>query len=171
MIQEMRQSLPDVNATVVSYHADSSVQQYTTRASSWLRQTSSNFLTAFRWHDPNHTGLPHYNNCGTAMKAGVVNSSTPHERQSTLHLMACVHRTREDVIVLQNDVRTISNDQALFNFLRSKISQRRNRLLLAFSCRAIQGIFFSKVSRPTTIKLTRQQLTNPTVPSHHHWHS
>jgi len=91
-------------------------------------------------------GLPHHNVHGTATTSGIVDTSNFQQQQRSLNLMTCVHQTRDDTVLLQNDVRIINNDRALFHFLRSGISHRRNRLLRAVSCRSIKGIFFSKVS-------------------------
>lgn len=145
MVQELRQSLPDVNITVIPYRAGSAFQQYNARVSPWVRQIISSLLIAFRWHHPSHKGLPRHNSPSMSLTPGFIAPSAS-QQQNTLHLMTCVHRTRGDTSLLQNDICAISNDRALFNFLRSKISQRRNRLLLALSCRSIIGIFFSKVS-------------------------
>jgi hypothetical protein len=69
--------------------------------------------------------------------------------------MSCVHRNLKEPVLLQVDVHAINNDQALFNLLRNQITSRRNRLLSALSCRSIQEIFFSKVSRPIAIEHTK----------------
>ena len=163
----IRQFLPNVKTTVVTYRAGLRIQRYTVRFSTWLNRVSSGVLARLSWHNRNQTGLPHHNVQGTAMTSGIVNTSNPQQQQSSLHLMACVHQTRDDTVLLQNDVRIISNDRALFDFLRSRISQRRNRLLRAVSCRSIKGIFFSKVSAPTAARFIYHLLTlhTTTVPS------
>ena len=148
----MRQSLLGVKTTVVPYRAGLEIQRYTVRFSTWLHRASSSVSALLSWHKRNHTGLPHHNVHGTAMASGVGSAYRPQQQQSILHLMACVHQTRDDTVLLQNDIRIISNDRALFHFLRSRISQRRNRLLRAVSCRSIKGIFFSKVSAPIAAK-------------------
>ena len=142
----IRQSLPCVKTTVVSYRAGLDIQRYTVRFSTWIHRVSSSVLALLSWQNRKHMGLPHHNVHGSGMASGIVNTSNPQQHQSSLHLMACVHHARDDTVLLQNDVRIISNDRALFHFLRSRILHRRNRLLRAVSCRSIKGIFFSKVS-------------------------
>ena len=153
MLQDVRQSLPNIKTTVVPYQSGFDVQQYTITVSTWLRHVSSRIFTAVSWHSGNHTGLPQHNTGSTVTPSGLGNVGSPQQQHGSLHLMACVHRSREDTVLLQNDVRTISNDRALFTFLRSQISQRRNRLLLVLSCRSIKGIYFSKVSTWNNTKL------------------
>jgi len=149
MAQEMRQSLPEANITVVRYQRGSENQRYTGGILTWFFRISRSVLRAFKWPSQDQTGLPRHNGGGMAMATGVSNASGPQQQSTTLHLMACVHRTRDETVLLQNDVSFIDNDRALFSILKSRVSKRRNRMLLALSCRSIQGIFFSNVSEPS----------------------
>ena len=147
LVEAMQQALPDANITVVRYQRGSENQRYTGGILTWLLRISRSVLRAFKWQSRDQTGLPRHNGGGIAMATVVPNTSGPHQ-QPTLHLMACVHRTRNNTVLLQNNVSSIDNDRALFSILKSRISRRRNRMLRAISCRSIQGIFFSKVSKP-----------------------
>ena len=139
----MRRSLPNVKITAISYRPGSTVQQYTGRPSGWVRNVSSILSAAFPWHSKRPPSLiPQYNlgNIPT-----VVNPGSLQQTSVMLHLMSCIHHGKENTVLLQNELGNIDTDQALFQFLRSRISRRRNRLRLALSCRSIRGVFLTKV--------------------------
>jgi len=58
--------------------------------------------------------------------------------------MSCVHRSRDNTVLLQDHLGDVNNDRALFGLLKDKIPRRRNSLLQILSCRSIEGIHFSK---------------------------
>jgi hypothetical protein len=147
----MQRSLPGLEMTIVSHNVGFVVQQYTARVSTWLQRITSSVLSALSWHNRNSVGLPHHNVGGTVTTTSTTPPSNPQQHINTVHLMSCVHRSRNDPVLLPIDAHTIRNDQALFTLLRARIVQRRNCFMRILSCRSIQGTFFTKVSQPAQI--------------------
>jgi hypothetical protein len=149
----MKQSLIDAKITVSPYRTGAAVQQYTARVSMWMHHISSSLLAAFSSHNKTRTGLPLHNAGSTATAAGSTNGTNTQQHRDPVHLMCCVHRSHNNPVLHQVEVHGIRTDQALFYLLRNEIT-RYNRLHRASSCRSIQGIFFSKVSRPSRVDHT-----------------
>jgi hypothetical protein len=159
LVRGMRQSLPDAKITVIPFHTGPTVQKYTKRVPIWFRRISSALFASSPWHNRPSAGLPRHNVSGTATTASTTNAGNPQQHESSVHLMCCVHSSHDDSMLRQIDVHAVKNDKALFSLLRNQITQRRNRLLCALSCRSIQGIFFSKVSIPIVIEHIKRKLT------------
>lgn len=144
LVQEMRRSLPDVKITATPYHPRVPVQQYNGRIPEWVRNISSKLSAGFQWQNKRPPSLIPQYNLGTM--PAVVNTGLPQQPPVALHLMSCIHRSRNHAVLLQNELGSIGTDPVLFEFLKARIAQRRSRLRLALSCRSIQGVSFTKVS-------------------------
>jgi len=141
----MKHSSVDSKITVAPYHPGIAAQRYTTKFSTWLRHVGNALLQISRPRNPNLPGLVQYNPSHTANTTSPVNLGTPPQQLDTVHLMSCVHRTRDDPMLLQIDVRGVTTDRALFQLLQNQILYRHNRLYRIVSCRSIVGIRFTKV--------------------------
>ena len=155
----MRQSSVDAKITVTPYHPGITTQRYTASMSRWLHHVGSDLLAIFRWSNPNSQGLVQYSTGSAANTTGITQPGIPPQQLNTVHLMSCVHRTRDDPILLQIDVHGIETDQALFQLLKTQVLQRHNRLYRTVSCRSIVGIHFTKASELTMIKHIEHALT------------
>ena len=141
----MRLSSANISVTVVPYSSRPPNQQPILPSPKCLRNIY-NRLLAFPWHNRrSNTTLPHHNTGNLGPMTSVTNPSSP-QQQRTLHLMSCVHRSRDNTVLLQDYLGDINNDRALFGLLKDRIPRRRNRLLQILSCRSIGGVHFSKVS-------------------------
>jgi len=159
LVEEMRQSSLDAKITVTPYHPGIATQRYTASVSRWLRHTGSDLLALFRWRDANSQGLVQYSTGSAANMVSTANPVMPLQQLNTIHLMSCVHRTRDDPMLLQIDIHGVATDQALFQLLKTQILQRHNRLYRTVSCRSIVGIHFTKASELTMIKHIEHALT------------
>ena len=155
----MQRSPVDAKITVAPYHPGIAAQRYITRLSTWLHHTGNALLQISRWRSPNPPGLVQYNPSHAANTTSPTNPGTPLQQLDTVHLMSCVHRTRDDPILLQIDVRGIATDRALFQLLKTQVLQRHNRLYRTVSCRSIVGIHFTKVSDQFMIEKADCDLT------------
>ncbi|KNG49877.1 hypothetical protein DDE82_001577 [Stemphylium lycopersici] len=153
LIRNIQHSLADTTINAVSYNERTKVQQYTGRFSTWIKVVYQRIADVLSWRYRRPIGLPHHNARNAASTTPIAaggqspRQQQPPKHQSTFDLMSCVHSSGEDIVLLQHDLRGIGNDLSLFDLLKQKILLRRNRILLALSCRSIQGIYFSKVSQ------------------------
>ena len=79
-------------------------------------------------------------------------SSTPPTQQQSLHIMACMQKTRYRKNLCQERLDAVSTDRELFAFLNTQFKKRRGALASKLSLRAIQGIFFIKVRHYVSCK-------------------
>jgi len=142
----MKHSSVDAKITVAPYHPGIAAQRYTTNFSTWLRHVGNALFQISRWRSPNFPGLVQYNPSHAGNTTTPTSPGTPLQQLDTVHLMSCVHRTRDDPMLLQIDVRGIMTDRELFQLLKTQVLQRHNRFYRTVSCRSIVGIHFTKVS-------------------------
>jgi hypothetical protein len=142
-LTEQMQRAMGVKTAIASYGSQVPTQKYTFRSPKWARDAYRKATSGLGWHTQ-CTTLPKHNSGTTASSSITPNTGAP--QQDTLHLMSSVHRTRDHTVLLQDNLETIKNDRTLFLHLKTRLSRRRNPLLLALSCRSIEGIFFTKVS-------------------------
>ncbi|KAF1831737.1 hypothetical protein BDW02DRAFT_38240 [Decorospora gaudefroyi] len=129
--------------TMASYSPQSSTQRYTFRYPSWMRVVYRKVFSRLAGLYQRSSSLPHHNDNNTVSKTPD-GSASPTLKQNTHHLMSSVHHSRDHTVLLQDQIETIMNDRALFDFLKQRLSRRRNRILLALSCRSIESVFFTK---------------------------
>ncbi|KAA8626372.1 hypothetical protein PtrSN002B_002616 [Pyrenophora tritici-repentis] len=144
LVEKMHCSSANLSITVVPYSSRSPNQQYSLRSPTWLRMFQSKLLAVFPGYGVRSNALPYHNAGNPGPIASGTDPGNQQQQQNTLHLMSCVHRSRDHTILLQDDISPINNDSALFSFLKARIPRRRNRLLQILSCRTIEGIYFSK---------------------------
>jgi hypothetical protein len=63
-----------------------------------------------------------------------------------LHVMACMHKERDERVLHQYRVKEITTDKRLFQFLKNQYSMHCGRLRKRLTLRNIEGIYFVRVS-------------------------
>lgn len=123
----------------------STAQRYTFRPFVWLRSVGRKVTSIFL-HSQRQTGiLPQYQSNSTT-KASVHPDTALSSLQRASFLMACMHRTKHHVNVVQDRIEAVTSDRQLFSFLRSQLRQHRRQFKGFMSMSQVQRIFFVKVS-------------------------
>lgn len=130
------------------YSKTSANQKWTFKAPAWAR-TLLNGSSTGPSRASNSTGcLPQHNaqsqtapTLGATPTAGSVSTVAP----STLHLLACAHRTQMRKCLLQDSISNVLTDQALFVFMKQQLQRNRSRIRSFLSMRSVRGMFFVKV--------------------------
>lgn len=142
LIKHIKQSM-NADVTIVKHSSQNSNQRHLTQFTGWLLNVCTSLLSISPWKVRLLPSLPHPNASTSVRRAiSVPTTITP---QCTLYLLSSVHCSRDRILLLQDSLEVITTDQALFKFMKWRLSRRRNRLLLHTSLRYIQGIHFTKV--------------------------
>lgn len=142
----------DAEVTITHYNSNSTSQQWSFGNSALARRAARLFSLGSK----NVTPLPRHNppsQPSIPMTATSPATDPIPAAQQSLHLLSCVHKTRELKSLLQESIDEIKNDQSLFLFLKEQLRRNRNRLRCLIFLRGIQGIYFLKASHHHTQRL------------------
>ena len=138
-----------VKVTATSYRHGTPNQNYTFRLPGWFRSITSSVSSIVRGRSKSGANLPQHNPQPGASRTSATSSSNPPTQTTELHLMVCMHRSRDRVTLVQHPTATITTDRELFRFLKKQLPEHRSRMKTIISMRKIQNIYFVKVSSPT----------------------
>jgi hypothetical protein len=133
---------------VTAYSKFLTSQNWSFQSPAWIRNLASNSSSGRSRASKSAGCLPKHNarsqappSIGSRPTAIAVSTVAP----STLHLLACAHRTQRRKCLLQDNISNVSTDQALFVFMKQQLQRNRSRIRSFLSMRTVQGMFFVKV--------------------------
>ena len=142
----MQHTSSNLKIMIASSGSRSSAQKYTFRIPTWTRNLSSRLPVMSLWHREQPTALPHHSSNGAAISGTRSAGTSVQQQQDRIYLMSCIHLSSENTVLSQDDIGAVRNDRVLFEFLHHRTSRRRNRILLALSCRSIEGVSLTEAS-------------------------
>ncbi|KAF3045537.1 hypothetical protein E8E12_009384 [Didymella heteroderae] len=145
LIEQMNRST-GAKVTVTSYSKTSGNQNWVLKTPRMVRRLTGS-LTSGRAGASNPQGcLPQHNESSQPVPSTgtAATGTTTAQVTSTLHLLACAHRTQRRKWFLQNPIDTIFTDRALFCFMRQQLERNRSLIRSILTMTSVQGMFFVK---------------------------